>query len=101
MISKEKFVEFLAKYKDLDLKETRLNEALSDYCGEPTLIYGGGLGLALDVLAEAMGDHEDLIVSFIYDANYGECETPHYVVNGKGHIIKTPEALYDVLTGND
>lgn len=100
MISKEKFVEFLKEYRALDLKETRLNEALEEYCGEPTLIYGGGLGLALDVIAECMGDHDGLIVSFIYDANYGEAEDSNYTVNGHVVSIKSIEDLYDALTLN-
>lgn len=100
MLSKEKFVEFLETYKKLDTKEIKLNEALEEYCGEPTLIFSGGLGLALDVIAEAMGDHDGLIVSFIYDADFGKAENVNYTVNGKKVELRTPEALYDALTNN-
>lgn len=100
MISKEKFIEFLETYRALDLKETRLNEALEEFCGEPTMVYSGGLGLALDILAESMGDHDGLIVSFVYDANYGAAEDANYTINGKVVAIRSIGELYDALTGN-
>ena len=99
MLTKEQFCKFIKKYKELDDKEMRLNDALSDYFGEPITTYNNGLGLALDMLIDVMGDDTDLIVSFIYDANYGEREQDRtFVVKDKIFCIDSPEALYDVLT---
>ena len=99
-MTKEKFCEFLSEYEKYDKKEIALMEAIEEYCGEPVQIFSGSLGLVLDILAEVMNDHNDLIVSFIYDADYGRMLEPIYTVNGKEYIINSAEVLYDVLTGN-
>ena len=99
-MTKEKFCYYLSEYAKFDRKEIALNEAIQEYCGEPVQIFSGSLALILKILEDLMGDDEGLIVSFIYDADYGRIEKPIYTVNGKEYTIDSAEVLYDVLTGN-
>ena len=88
----------MQKFRALDDKEAKLNTALTEYCDEPVAIYSGGLGLVLDILIDAMDDHYDLILSFIYDAEFGERNGMiTYKIEGKEYIINSVESLYDAL----
>ena len=99
-MTKEKFCKFIREYEVCDKKEMRLNEAIEEYCGEPVQIFSSSLTLILEILETVMNDNDGLIVSFIYDADYGHIAEPVYEVNGKQYRIDSPEVLYDVLTGN-
>jgi len=93
MISKEAFCKIITATKQFNETMEQLAE-LFDWCGDTFMDHY--CNSVVDALIDELEPEVEgpAILQFLYsDDNI-------YKINGKNYHIKTPEKLYDVLTGN-
>ena len=93
MLSKEKFIEYLERYKELADIEENLNSTVKSLCPDFNNFYlDKHSSLILDMLKDLMNDTEDWIGYYIYELDWGK--------NGINCITLSDNTIYS-LTNYD
>lgn len=101
MISKENFIKYISKIKELYEIENAVNKAGREL--ELSISFAPYEQLVVEILSDAFNDTEnDNIDYFIYELNYGSrwhegCITTK---DGKDIPMRNAEELYDILLDN-
>ena len=103
MLSKEKFIEYLERYKELADIEEKLNSAVKLLCPDFNSFYlDKHSSLILDMLKDLINDTEDWIGYYIYEISWGKhgknCITHS---DNTTYSLTNYDELYEYLSSNN
>lgn len=102
MITKDKFVYYINKIKDVcDMYNefddiARKHNINYFYMPESVLV-----DISISILEDLADDKDDWIGWWCFENDFGAGDLAAYDENEKEHIIETPEELYDFMFGGD
>lgn len=104
MISKEKFIEYMANYKELEDIEDKIDEALKLLGKDLNGFYlDRHHTLMLNMLRDLVNDRNDYISYYIYECNWGKDKNNCVLDDCVEYSLDSYESLYDIikLANND
>jgi hypothetical protein len=100
MISKENFIKYINKLKELYDIQNAINEAgckLENF----TISFAEYEQIVVDILIDTFDDKEDWLSYYIYEINFGRDYKPGTIsINGKDVLMSNAGELYDLLMEN-
>ena len=104
MLSKEKFIEYIEKYRELADIEEKLNCVVKLLCPDFNSFYlDKHSSLILDMLKDLMHDTYDYIDYYIYELDWGKSGTNCISEpdNNKTYSLTTYDQLYEYIKLNN
>ena len=98
MLSKEKFIEYLERYRELADIEEKLNSTVKLLCPDFNSFYlDKHSSLILDMLKDLMNDTEDWIGYYIWESDWGKTFSCVWNEEGEEIPLETLQDLYNII----